>query len=110
MSRIPGRNNAARVTTPPSRPAHTRVALAPSAEAIGPVTAKETGTSPIEMNQSNLETRPRSWPGTRRCFTVAHTTVPAVSRALTRTAHSPAHPHLAAGDSAPVRRADHRRG
>ena len=39
-------------------------------------------------HQSMLETRPRSTPGTRRCLTVAQTTVPAASRAFTATAVS----------------------
>jgi hypothetical protein len=44
----------------------------------GPVRAKETGSRPIEMSQSRLETRPSISPGTWRCLAVAHTIVPAV--------------------------------
>ena len=52
------------------------------AAATGPVSAKDTGTRPMEMNQSKLATRPSSAVGTSRCLAVAQTMVPAVSSAL----------------------------
>jgi hypothetical protein len=54
----------------------------PIAPLTGAVSAKETGTRPIEISQSRLETRPSRCPGTWRCLAVAHTIVPAVSSAL----------------------------
>ena len=48
----------------------------------GPVRAKDSGSRPIEISQSRLETRPSSAAGTWRCLAVAHTMVPAVSSAL----------------------------
>ena len=59
----------------------------PAPSATGPVSANETGTRPMEMNQSKLATRPSSAVGTSRCFVVAHTIVPAVSSAL-KTKHA----------------------
>ena len=50
--------------------------------AAGPVSAYEAGSSPTEKNRSKLDTRPSSRPGTSRCFVVAQTIVPAVSKAL----------------------------
>ena len=66
----------------PTRPAPTSVVRAPSTCATGPVNANERGTRPIEMNQSKLDTRPSSRPGTRRCFVVTHTMRPALSSPL----------------------------
>ena len=82
MSRIPGRSSAPNVTTPPSTPAPTSVVCAPIAPLTGPVSAKDSGSRPIEISQSRLDTRPSSAAGTWRCLTVAHTIVPAVSSAL----------------------------
>jgi hypothetical protein len=82
MSRIPGRKSAPSVTTAPTIAAPTSVARTPTAAATGAVRAKETGRSPIEISQSRLDTRPSIAFGTCRCFTVAQTIVPAVSRAL----------------------------
>src|SRR5215210_7325303 len=81
-SRIPGMKRKTRVTMPPSTPAPMRVSRTPKTAATGPVRAKEIGTRPIEMNQSKLDTRPRSLSGTRRPLVVAHTIVPAPSSAL----------------------------
>ena len=67
---------------PPMSPAATSVARTPNAPATGPTSAYDSGTSPIEMNQSRLETRPSSRPGMRRCFVVVHTISPALSNAL----------------------------
>ena len=50
--------------------------------AAGAVSANESGSSPIEIIQSRLETRPSIEAGTCRCFMVAQTMVPAVSNAL----------------------------
>ena len=69
----------------PRRPARRKVPRAPISPLTGAVMAKERGTSPVEMNQSRLDTRPSSALGTSRCFTVSHTTVPAASKALNRT-------------------------
>jgi hypothetical protein len=88
MSRIPGTKNAAQVTTAPTTPAATSVPRVPIAPATGPVRAKDSGSRPIEMSQSRLETRPSMARGTWRCFVVAQTIVPAVSRALNATAAS----------------------
>ena len=82
--RIPGRNRNASVTIAPSTPAPTSVRRAPARLATGPVNANESGSRPMEMNQSRLDTRPSSCRGTRRCFVVTHTMVPAVSSALKR--------------------------
>jgi hypothetical protein len=79
---MPGSSSAANVITPPIRPAPTSVARAPIAPLTVPVSAKDSGSSPIEISQSRLETRPSSAGGTWRCFAVAQTMVPAVSRAL----------------------------
>ena len=54
----------------------------PIAALTGPVSANDTGSSPIEISQSRLDTRPSSAAGTWRCLAVAHTIVPAVSSAL----------------------------
>src|SRR5437660_286817 len=59
-----------------------RAVRARMAAATGAVRAKESGSSPMEMNQSKLDTRPKRRFGTNRCFVVAHTIVPAASRAL----------------------------
>ena len=64
MSRIPGRKSAPRVTAPPITAAPTSVARTPTSEAAGAVNANERGRRPIEINQSRLETRPRSDAGT----------------------------------------------
>jgi hypothetical protein len=58
MSRIPGTKNAAQVTTASTTPAATSVPRVPIAPATGPVRAKDSGSRPIEMSQSRLETRP----------------------------------------------------
>ena len=52
----------------------------------GPVSAKDSGVSPIETNQSSECTRPRSSGGTREDISVPHTTMPAVSHAPKTTA------------------------
>src|SRR5205807_2468237 len=65
-SRIPGRNSAPRVIAPPIAAAPTSVARAPIAAAIGAVSAKDKGRSPIEISQSRLETRPSIDAGTWR--------------------------------------------
>ena len=48
----------------PTRPPATRVGPGPSTAATGPVSANETGTSPVETSQSRLDTRPSSSRGT----------------------------------------------
>src|SRR3712207_6964086 len=53
---------------------HDALPISPMAPATGAVSAYESGTNPIETNQSRLDTRPRSSAGTRRCFVVAHQT------------------------------------
>lgn len=70
------------MTAAPATPATRNVVRAPMAAASGAVRAKESGTRPIDTNQSRLETRPSRARGTRRCFTVSHTTVPADSKPL----------------------------
>ena len=50
--------------------------------AIGPVRANDTGSRPIEISQSKLETRPSRLGGTWRCLAVAQMIVPAVSSTL----------------------------
>ena len=82
MLRTPRMNSAANVTAAPSTPAATNVARTPIAALTGPVSAKDRGSSPIEMSQSRLETRPSMAAGTWRCFIVAQTIVPAVSKPL----------------------------
>ena len=42
------------------------------------MSANETGSSPIDTNQSRLDTRPSISGGTRVCISVFHTTIPAV--------------------------------
>jgi hypothetical protein len=79
---MPGRNRKTSVIALPISPAPTSVVRAPMASATGPVNAYESGTRPIEMNQSKLETRPSIRPGTSRCLVVIHTMSPALSRAL----------------------------
>ena len=81
---MPGMNRNASVTAPPSSPAPISVGCAPNVFATGPVSAYDTGTSAVEMNQSKLETRPMSRAGTSRCFVVIHTMRPALSSALNR--------------------------
>ena len=61
---------------------------------MGPVSARDTGTRPIEISQSRLETRPSIDVGTCRCFAVAQTIVPAVSSAL-KTKHASISCHTA---------------
>ena len=62
---------------PPSTADPISVARTPTAAATGAVSAKESGTSPIETSQSRLETRPSREEGTCRCLIVAQTIVPA---------------------------------
>ena len=81
-ARMPGSSSAPNVTTPPIRPAPTSVVWAPIAALTGPVSANDSGSRPIEISQSRLDTRPSSAAGTWRCLAVAHTIVPAVSSAL----------------------------
>ena len=85
IARTPGTSSAAKVTTAPSTPAPISVVRSPSAALTGPVMAKDTGSRPIEISQSRLETRPSSSVGTSRCLVVAHAIVPAVSRLLKAT-------------------------
>ena len=66
------------VTAAPIRPAPISVASTPNAAASGPTTAKLSGTPPIEISQSRLETRPSRWPGTSRCSRVNQITTSAV--------------------------------
>src|SRR4051795_10331071 len=54
IARMPGRNSPASVTTAPSAPAPTSVACTPIAALTGPVRAKDSGRSPIEISQSRL--------------------------------------------------------
>ncbi len=75
--RIPGRNRNENVTIAPRTPAPISVGRAPKRLAAGPVNANDSGSNPIEMNQSRLETRPSSCRGTSRCLVVAQTIVPA---------------------------------
>src|SRR3954471_24425360 len=82
---MPGRKRKPMVTTAPRRPAPTRVCRTPSHEATGATAAYDSGNSAVETNQSTLETRPSSLPGTRRCFAVAQATAPAASSPLTNT-------------------------
>jgi len=81
-TRIPGSQSAAKVTTAPTAPAAMSVPCVPIAALSGPVSAKESGSRPMEMSQSRLDTRPSISPGTWRCLAVAQTIVPAVSSAL----------------------------
>src|SRR5918996_4476526 len=80
-SRIPGRNRKKMVAGTPRTPAPMSVGPTPTASAIGPVRANETGISETETSQSRLETRPSRQVGTRRCMRVAQTTSPAVKLA-----------------------------
>jgi len=48
----------------------------------GAVSANDSGSRPIEISQSRLDTRPSIDAGTWRCLRVAQTIVPAVSSAL----------------------------
>ena len=57
-ARMPGHHSAAEVTTAPITPAATSVACAPIAALTGPVSANDSGSRPIEISQSRLETRP----------------------------------------------------
>ena len=66
------------------RAAPISVALTPTSPATGAVSAKESGSRPIEISQSRLETRPSMEAGTWRCLIVAQTIVPAVSSPLNR--------------------------
>ena len=66
-------------------PAATSVVRIPSAALTGPVIANDTGSSPIEISQSRLDTRPSSAAGTCRCLAVAQAIVPAVSSVLKAT-------------------------
>jgi hypothetical protein len=75
-------NSAPKVTTAPTIPAPISVARTPIAPLTGPVSANDSGSRPIEISQSRLDTRPSSAAGTWRCLAVAHTMVPAVSSAL----------------------------
>ena len=79
---MPGRKSAASVTAAPPNPAMRSVVRAPATAATGAVSAYEMGSRLMETSQSRLETRPSSWAGTWRCFTVAQTIVPAASSAL----------------------------
>lgn len=63
-------------------PAAINVLRTPIAALTGPVSANDSGSRPIEISQSRLETRPSSEVGTRRCFAVAQMIVPAVSSEL----------------------------
>ena len=81
---MPGRKYAPKVIAAPSTAAPIRVARTPTKAATGAVSANDSGMSAIETNQSRLETRPSIEPGTWRCLIVAHTIVPAASRALNR--------------------------
>ena len=83
MARIPGRKRNAEVIASRRGARHRRGSPGRRTRAAtGPVSANEIGTSPIEMNQSRLDTRPSSRPGMRRCFVVVHTIGPAASSAL----------------------------
>ena len=62
-------------------PARTSVVRAPSASAIGPVTANEIGSRLTETNQSKLVTRPSRSVGTRRCMSVVQAMMAAVKPA-----------------------------
>ncbi len=62
----------------PSTPDRASVVRAPSSSATGPVTAKESGISPIDTNQSKLDTRPSISAGTSVFIMVFQTTMPAV--------------------------------
>ena len=73
------------MTIAPSAPAHIKVWRTPRAALTGPVSAYDSGSRPIEIIQSRLDTRPRSCEGTWRCLAVAHAIVPAVSSVLNRT-------------------------
>ena len=77
-SRIPGRKMKTNVVAP-RIPASASVVRAPNSSAAGPVIAKESGTRPIETNQSKLDTRPSISGGTSVFSSVFHTTMPAVA-------------------------------
>ena len=77
-SRAPGKSMNPIVTAAPIRPAPISVASTPNAAASGPTTAKLSGTPPIEISQSRLDTRPSRWPGTSRCSSVNQITTSAV--------------------------------
>src|SRR5262249_12026726 len=57
---------------PAFTPAQRNATSVPTAPAIGPVTASESGTSPEETNESTLATRPRYAPGTHLWSSASH--------------------------------------
>jgi hypothetical protein len=61
---MPGMNRAPNVAALPTTAATRSVFRAPINPAAGAVKANETGKNPIEINQSRLDTRPRSEGGT----------------------------------------------
>ncbi len=76
---------AAIVTVPPRTPAQIIVVLAPKASASGPTAANDSGTPPIVIIQSRLDTRPKSSDGTRRCRIVNQMmTTPAIEASATK--------------------------
>jgi hypothetical protein len=64
----------------PSTPAPASVARAPTASAIGPVSAKDTGVSPIDTNQSTLVTLPSISAGTSVYMSMLQTRSPVVAK------------------------------
>ena len=54
-------------------------------DATGAAAAYDSGSSAVETNQSTLDTRPSSRPGTSRCLAVAQAIVPAASSPFTTT-------------------------
>ena len=92
-SRTPGTNRSMPIKTAPSSPPATKVACGPSQPATGAVSAKLTGTSPVETSQSRLETRPSRVRGTSSCSSVVQmidptSKRPAVANATTNPCHS----------------------
>jgi hypothetical protein len=71
-----GDEQSAQMTTAPMTPAPINVVRTPSALLTGAVSANDRGSSPIEINQSRLDTQASSAAGTCRCFAVAQMIVP----------------------------------